>query len=124
MVVGTGGSPLDLIKNLSPRDFFYDAPLDQLGNSTLNTTWDISLSPIASCDYSEVVGWNGITNISDSQRSTILNLVQNAHARGIRARFYDTPGWPINARDNVWRELLDDGADWLNADDLEAASKF
>ena len=90
----------------------------------MNTTWDISLSPIASCDYSEVVGWNGITNISDSQRSTILNLVQNAHARGIRARFYDTPGWPINARDNVWRELLDDGADWLNADDLEAASKF
>jgi hypothetical protein len=44
-------------------------------------------------------------------------------------RFWDTPGWPIIARNNVWRELLNDEADWLNAGDLEqdlevAVSKF
>jgi hypothetical protein len=27
-------------------------------------------------------------------------------------------------RSAVWQELLDDGAFWLNADDLEAASSF
>lgn len=32
----------------------------------------------------------------------------------------DFPG----ARNNVWTELINDGADWLNADDLEAASSF
>lgn len=124
VVVGTGNSPLDPIKALEPRDYFFDAPLNQLTNSSLNMTWDITLSPIASCDYGAVVGWSGIENITDEQRTTIVSLVNDAHSRGIRARFWDTPGWPINARTNVWRELLDDGADWLNVDDPEAASQF
>ena len=51
----------------------------------------------------------------------IKKLVNDAHERGIRARFWDTPGWPIRARDAVWTELLQDGSDWLNADDLKAA---
>lgn len=124
LVIGTGNSPLEQVKALSPRDYFFDAPLDQLTNTTLNTTWDVTLSPIASADYETAVGWSGIGNITNEQRSAILTLVSNAHSRGIRARLWDTPGWPIHARTAVWRELLDDGADWLNADDLEAASQF
>ena len=124
LVIGTGNSPLEQVKALSPRDYFFDAPLDQLNDTSLNTTWGPSLSPIASTDYGSVVGWSGIGNISDSQRATIIGLVGEAHSLGIRARFWDTPGWPINARNNVWRELMNDGADWLNADDLEAASQF
>ncbi|KAH8119824.1 hypothetical protein DFH11DRAFT_10612 [Phellopilus nigrolimitatus] len=124
LVIGTGNSPLENVKALSPRDYFFDAPLDQLTNATLNTTWSSTLSPIASTDYGETVGWDGISNITDTQRTTILTFVNNAHSRGVTARFYDTPGWPINARLNVWRELVNDGADWLNADDLEAASRF
>ncbi|THH11614.1 hypothetical protein EW145_g544 [Phellinidium pouzarii] len=124
LVIGTGNSPLEQVKELSPRDYFFDAPLDQLTNATLNTTWDVTLSPIASCDYGTAVGWSGIGNITDAQRSAILTLVSDAHARGIKARFWDTPGWPINARTNVWVELMNDGSDWLNADDLEAASSF
>ena len=124
LVIGTGNSPLEQVKALSPRDYFFDAPLDQLTNATLNTTWDSTLSPIASADYGTAVGWSGIGNISDSQRAAILNLANEAHQRGIKARLWDTPAWPIFARDKVWRELLDDGMDWLNADDLEAASHF
>ena len=120
LVIGTGNSPLEQIEALSPRDFFFDAPLDQLTNSA----FDATLSPIASGDYSAIVGWSGIGNISASQRETIVNLANEAHSKGIRARLWDTPAWPIFARDNVWRELLEDGMDWLNADDLEAASKF
>ncbi|KAL5533892.1 hypothetical protein ACEPAG_352 [Sanghuangporus baumii] len=124
LVVGTGNSPLDQVKALEPREYFFDAPLDQLNNSSANTTWDITLSPVASTDYNAVVGWSGVGNITDEQRSRIVALVNDAHSRGIRARFWDTPGWPISARNNVWRELLNDGADWLNADDLEAAAQF
>jgi len=123
-VVGTGNSPLDAVKALEPRDYFFDAPLTQLNDTSLNTTWDVNLSPIASTDYGPAVGWSGISSISDSQRSKITTLVNDAHTRGITARFWDIPGWPIFARDNIWKELASDGADWLNADDLAAASKF
>lgn len=123
-VVGTGNTPLEGIQALEPRDMFFDAPLNGLNDSSINVMWNASLAPIASVDYEAVVGWNGIQNITEEQRSTITRLVQTAHSFGIKARFWDTPAWPIQARDNVWRELLDDGADWLNADDLEAASNF
>ncbi|TFK57165.1 hypothetical protein OE88DRAFT_103455 [Heliocybe sulcata] len=123
-VVGTGNSPLDPIKALEPRDYFYDAPLTQLTDPSLNTTFDVSLSPLASTDYEVAVGWSGIGAISDAQRANITKFVNDAHALGIKARFWDTPGWPIHARDTVWTELMNDGADWLNADDLEAASEF
>lgn len=123
-VVGTGNSPLAQVKALEPRDYFFDAPLDQLNDSSLNTTWDATLSPLASTDYEVVVGWSGIGDISEAQRNNLTTLVNDAHSRGIKARLWDTPGWPISARDNVWRALMDNGIDWLNADDLEAASQF
>ncbi len=123
-VVGTGNSPLEQVKALSPRDYFFDAPLTQLNDTSLNTTFDPTLSPLASTDYGPAIGWSGIGNISETQRSNILTLVEMAHSMGIRARFWDTPGWPIHAREAIWQELLNDGSDWLNADDLEAASSF
>jgi len=124
IVVGTGNSPLEQVKALEPRDFFFDAPLTQLNNATLNTTWGPTLSPLASTDFGAAIGWSGIGNISADQRAAILGFVNDAHTRGIRARFWDTPGWPIAARDAIWQELINDGADWLNADDLVAASQF
>ncbi|EKM61165.1 uncharacterized protein PHACADRAFT_247599 [Phanerochaete carnosa HHB-10118-sp] len=123
-VVGTGNSPLEQVKELSPRDYFFDAPLTQLTDPSLNTTWDPTLSPLASTDYGTAVGWSGIGNISAEQLANITQFVGDAHERGIKARFWDTPGWPIHARTAVWRVLLENGADWLNADDLEAAANF
>ncbi|KAF7347756.1 Alkaline phosphatase [Mycena venus] len=117
VVVGTGNTPLAGIQALSPRDVFFDAPL-----IALNSTFDITLSPIASTDYEVAVGWSGIGNINGTQLAAIQKYVADAHALGIRARFWDTPGWPIHARNNVWQTLIDNGADWLNADDLEAAA--
>ena len=116
-VIGTGNSPLDLVQKLDPRDYFFDGPLTNL------TGFKPTLSPIASTDYAVAVGWNGIGTISDGQLVSLKGFIDDAHALGIQARFWDTPGWPLSARDNVWKVLLDYGADWLNADDLEAASQ-
>ena len=123
-VIGTGNSPLEQVKALSPRDYFFDAPLTRLTDPSLNTTWDPTLSPIASDDYEVAVGWNGVGNITDEQRANLTRFIGDAHTRGIQSRFWDTPAWPIFARDNIWRTLLEAGSDWLNADDLEAASSF
>ncbi|KIK71089.1 hypothetical protein GYMLUDRAFT_148202 [Collybiopsis luxurians FD-317 M1] len=121
--VGTGNTPLDGIKALSPRDVFFDAPLTGLDDDP-NTVYNVSLSPIASTDYEVAIGWSGIGNISEAQLANMTQFISSAHSHGIKARFWDTPGWPIQARHAVWEQLLNSGADWLNADDLEAASKF
>lgn len=122
LAIGTGNTPLAGVQALSPRDFFFDAPLTGLNDT--NATWSPTLSPIASTDYESAVGWSGIGNISETQKAAIVGLVAQANALGIPSRFWDTPGWPIGARNAVWKELLDAGAYWLNADDLEAASQF
>jgi hypothetical protein len=122
--VGTGNTPLDGVLALEPRDLFFDAPLTGLGTNPANATWSVNISPIASTDYEVAVGWDGIQNITDEQRSAIEDLVNAAHGLGMKARFWDTPGWPIFARNRIWQQLMDSGADWLNADDLEAASEF
>ncbi|KAJ4490968.1 hypothetical protein J3R30DRAFT_3277281 [Lentinula aciculospora] len=120
--VGTGNTPLNGIKALSPRDVFFDAPLTGLDDP--NTSFNVTLSPIASTDYEPAIGWPGIGNISEAQAGNLIKFINDAHSRGIKARFWDTPGWPIQARHAVWEQLLNSGADWLNADDLEAASQF
>ncbi|KAL0072069.1 hypothetical protein AAF712_000992 [Marasmius tenuissimus] len=123
-VVGTGNTPLDGVKELSPRDVFFDGPLTSLTDTSSNTTWDATLSPLASTNYAVAVGWSGIGNISEAQLANITQFIGDAHSRGITARFWGAPGWPISARNNIWRQLADAGADWLNADDLQAASAF
>ncbi|KAJ6610087.1 hypothetical protein B0H10DRAFT_2166187 [Mycena sp. CBHHK59/15] len=121
-VIGTGNTPLGGVQALSRRDVFFDAPLTDLHGAGLNATFGPAISPLASTDYNVAVGWSGIDNISETQLSAVQTFVGDAHALGIRARFWDTPGWPIHARNNVWQMLVDNGADWLNADDLEAAA--
>ncbi|ESK98293.1 hypothetical protein Moror_43 [Moniliophthora roreri MCA 2997] len=122
-VVGTGNTPLETVKAMSIRDVFFDAPLTGLSADS-GTIWDATLSPVASTDYEIAVGWDGRGNISEAQLTNLTRFVEDAHLRGIKARFWDTPGWPISARNAVWRQLLEAGADWLNADDLQAASSF
>jgi len=120
--VGTGNTPLDGIMALSPRDLFFDAPLIDLDDP--NVAYNVTISPLASTDYEPAIGWPGIGNISEAQMGNLTKFINDAHTRGIKARFWDTPGWPIQARHAVWELLLNAGADWLNADDLEAASQF
>ncbi|KZV98100.1 hypothetical protein EXIGLDRAFT_607332 [Exidia glandulosa HHB12029] len=119
LVIGTGNTPLAGIQALDPRDVFLDAPL-----ASLNDTYTPLLSPLASTDWATAVGWTGVGTMSSEQRANLTKFVQDAHSRGIRSRFWDTPGWPISARDAIWREIINAGSDWLNADDVEAASKF
>ena len=122
-VVGTGNTPLGGVQKLNPRDFFYDAPLTNLHN-TADTTWNTSLSPVASTDFISAAGWDGLSPATDAQKTALKNLVQGANSLEMRARFYGVPGWPVEARDSIWSVLLASGDIWLNVDDLEAAASF
>ncbi|KAF2725189.1 hypothetical protein K431DRAFT_281149 [Polychaeton citri CBS 116435] len=121
-VIGTGNTPLNQVQGVSPRDFFYDAHLPALNDVESNITSDVS--PIASTDFAAVFGEVRNQTFNATQLSDLNALVETAHARGIGARFWDQPGWPIGTRNAIWRILWDAGVDLLNVDDLQAAASF
>lgn len=116
----TGDAPFDLlISNTTYRDYFYDAPLNDLRSGKY--TPENSL--IASTSFGQEVGQVSWGNeVSEKQREKIKAQVGEAHRRGIMARYWETPGWPISVRDNVWGVLVREGVDLLNVDDLKVIS--
>lgn len=126
-VVGTGNTPIQyFVENpgttSSPRDVFYDAHLNLLSTTESNIT--SAISPIASVDFAVVFGEVVETTMNSTQLSTLKSQVSTAKSRGIGARYWDQPGWPIGTRNAIWRTLIDAGVALLNVDDLEGVAKF
>lgn len=113
----TGDAPFDLlISNKTYRDYFYDAPLDDLGSGKYTSENSI----IASAPFGREVGhvsWG--STISEEQGEKIRAQVEEAHNRGIMARYWETPNWPRSVREKVWGALVNGGVDLLNVDDLK-----
>lgn len=122
-VVGTGNTPLNQVQGVSPRDYFWDAPIPTLNTTYSNITSDVS--PIASTDFAvqfpDVVSNDGLNDI---QLALLQSQVAVAHAKGIKLRYWDLPGWPIGTRNGIWRSLWNNGVDILNVDDLEGVANF
>lgn len=137
-IVATGDYPYSsiLAQNSTRRDIFFDAPL---GDLTLSTTapldgeskindykdYNATTSLYASTSLRMILG-NALPFIfpgppSPWQLERIRSVTKAAHARGLKVRWWDTPGWPASRREKVWKILMDEGADVLNVDDLRAA---
>lgn len=94
---GTGSTPLALVQaETKRRDLFKDAELQDLSKS--ESQFNKNVTPLASTDFAAVVSWDGIGNISDKDLQALKGYVDEAHKLGIKARFWDTPAWPIFAR--------------------------
>jgi hypothetical protein len=128
-VVGTGNTPFDqILGNSTPssssssyrRDAFFDAPLDQLENSP----YDATNSYYASVNFWRAIGpvwWRG--EPSAAQLRKIRRHLREAHKRGLKARYWNLPSWPIHVRNRLWQILVEEGIDMLNVDDLNAATR-
>lgn len=137
-VIGTGNTPLNQVQGVSPRDYFYDAPIPTLGTSRTptslipmhansvsafsNITSDVSL--IASTDFGAVFGTIRNETFNATQLSLLQSQIETAHSKGIMVRYWDQPGWPIGTRNAIWRTLWNEGADLLNVDDLSGIANF
>jgi hypothetical protein len=121
-VIGTGNTPLDQIAPLKQRDYFFDAGLHLLSSTQANIT--AAISPVASTDFGAQIGAINGTTFNATQLATIRSQIAVAKSRGILARYWDTPAWPISTRNAVWETLLLEGVGLLNADDLPAAAGF
>ncbi|KAG0126602.1 hypothetical protein HOY82DRAFT_491537 [Tuber indicum] len=116
----TGDAPFDsIIANSTYRDYFYDAPLRDLSNGRYTPNNTIVASGQFGRDVGSVIWGRGMTK---EQKHIVRAQIAEAHKRGIMARYWDTPGWPISVRNAVWGVLMQEGVDLLNADDLKAAS--
>lgn len=126
-VVGSGNTPFDLlISNTTYRDVFFDAPLDQLWGETAPSNaslYTAENSYYASVDFATAIGkpWHG--SLAPQQVDTILGQAGAAATKGLKARYWNTPAWPVGVRDHVWDVLEKEGVGMLNVDDLESASQ-
>ncbi|MET9479512.1 phosphatidylinositol-specific phospholipase C/glycerophosphodiester phosphodiesterase family protein [Streptomyces sp. NPDC006638] len=101
------------------RHAFYDGRLDDLG-----TAAGADFVPLISANWTQTFSWSGTGPIPTAERATLRTLVDTAHRRGQRVRFWSTPDLPGPARDAVWTELLSAGVDHLNTDDLAGLEQF
>jgi hypothetical protein len=116
------------------NDTFLDASLDKL-------THPESFGYLASCQTESFLGLpvakfytasaslgNLIGSVrsgfSSGQLAQLRRTIQAAKSRNLLSRYWGTPSWPISLRDHVWQVLVDEGADLLNADDVESAARL
>ena len=141
-VCATGNAPFDLLTfNSTYRDIFFDAPLgsmssdttapfsshpkssqDTSGNAPTDPShYNITNSYYASTSFGDAIGtvWS---EPSPTQLEQVRAQIRGAHDRGLKARYWETPFWPRGLRNHIWNVLIREGVDFLNVDDLAAAT--
>ncbi|CAN9298124.1 unnamed protein product [Alternaria alternata] len=138
-VVATGNAPFDLITaNSTYRDIFFDAPLDKLeegtsvgqrgGQGTVGTTpsshFDSTNSYYASVNFGKSIGTLWFGRITEAQVLKIRAQIKSAKERGLQARYWSAPKFPIGLRNRVWKLLVEEGVGYLNGDDLQGMTRL
>ena len=110
----TGDRSREMFAGESTRYAAFDGDLTDLDSDA-----PANLIPWISSNWSATFKWHGTGTIPDPEKAKVKEIVAKAHQHGRRVRFW---GSPDNL--NFWRELLADGVDLINTDDLEGAQKF
>ena len=113
-IVLTGNRPVDLVSGETNRLVMLDDLLNQ-PSARLND----HLFSMASCKYSKVLQWTGKGTIPVKEKTGLLKLVKTAHGQGKKVRLWASP-----ENENVWRELLNCGVDYINTDQLARLKTF
>jgi hypothetical protein len=101
------------------RRAFYDGRLSDLGGPA-----PASFVPLISDNWTLNFTWRGVGAFPPAERRRLREIVDTAHARGQRVRFWATPDLAGPARDAVWSELLAADVDHINTDDLAGLEAF
>ena len=64
------------------------------------------------------------SGFDEAQLEVLRGQVATAHGKGILTRYWDQPGFPVGTRNAIWRQLWNEGADLINADDVLAAAGY
>ncbi|KAF5645863.1 uncharacterized protein FTJAE_2293 [Fusarium tjaetaba] len=110
------------------HDAFLDAPLHLLPETGF-TESDGFYGPYelenefytASAPFSEAIG-SVRTGFNTQQMETLRNHLRIAKHRNLKSRLWGLPDWPRGHRDYVWKVLVQEGIDLLNANDIASAA--
>lgn len=120
-IVGTGRIPFELVQqNSTDRFIFFDAPLLSVSDDKYNAT----NSYYASTNLKAAVGPIWSNKLAADQIVRMEEQVKAAEEKGLKSRYWDTPAWPIRARNRIWTQLMDLGVGVLNVDDLISATRW
>ena len=114
LAIITGDRALGMFAGESIRYAAYDGEL-----SDLDSKEPADLIPWISSNWTRSFSWRGIDRMPDAERTKLKEIVAKAHQHGRRVRFWGSPDQPT-----FWRELLEDGVDLINTDNLAGARKF
>lgn len=117
---------MNLVGPIADRDYFIDGPLASL-DSPQNFDLSDLISPIASTNFEAAFGpISGVIDgaLKEDQLSTLRKQVELAKERGIGVRYWGAPQWPVRKRNELWKNLVEEGVALLNADDLQATAEF
>ncbi|MFC1633747.1 phosphatidylinositol-specific phospholipase C/glycerophosphodiester phosphodiesterase family protein [Planctomycetota bacterium] len=119
LAIISGNRPLALMKSQEVRYASCDGRLTDLKSDA-----PASLIPMISDHWGRHFTWKGSGPMPAEERLKLREIVQTAHKKGRRVRFWATPDRPSPAREALWRELLAAGVDLLNTDDLMGLRQF
>ncbi|UCG57197.1 MAG: phosphatidylinositol-specific phospholipase C/glycerophosphodiester phosphodiesterase family protein [Phycisphaerales bacterium] len=119
LAVVSGNRPRELVESREIRYAGYDGRLADLQSDA-----PADLIPLISDNWTRHFTWKGIGEMPVEERRKLGEIVQIAHRKGRRVRFWATPDNPSPARDAIWRELLAARVDLINTDDLEGLRQF
>jgi Glycerophosphoryl diester phosphodiesterase family len=114
LAIITGDRSKEMFAGETVRYAAYDGEL-----ADLDAGVSADLIPWISSNWSQSFKWRGLGEIPEVEKSKLKEIVAKAHAGNRRVRFWGSPDQPV-----FWREMLDDGVDLINTDDLPGAQKF
>jgi len=115
----SGNRPRGLMEKQKTRHAAYDGRLEDLESDA-----PADFIPLISANWRRHFKWTGDGNMPDEERRKLNKIVEAAHARHRRVRFWATPDGPSPERQNLWQELLRADVDMINTDHLEDLEKF
>lgn len=120
--VVSGNRPRATMEAQPTRVAFYDGRIADPGD--LGPGDDARLTPLVSDNWTTLFDWRGDGEMPADERAELKEIVDTAHAAGQRVRFWATPDAAGPERDAVWRELVANGVDHINTDDLAGLAAF
>jgi len=98
------------------------------GQGTVGTApdsvFDATNSYYASVNFGTSIGWLWFGHISETQMAKIRSQIREARKRGLHARYWSAPKWPVGLRNKVWNLLVQEGVGYLNGDDLRGMASL
>jgi hypothetical protein len=119
---GLASKRIDLIE-ASNGTVFLDAPIIDL--SQPGSPYNSSNSYYASSQLVKAIGGNvPLSGFNPVQKKRVEQLVRDAQDKGLKARFWATPAWPVGLRDRVWKQLVYRNVGMLNVDAVTTAAMW